>query len=122
MRSVLMVMGLAIVAIAIGLGFSSFKSKDLAPNPSERSAERQDTEDKKNPPEWAIANAENFKPPKDGAINVDINVVHVGLINIEVYPKAAPKTVKHFLDLVKSGFYNGIRFHRVSPKFAAEAG
>ena len=32
---------------------------------------------------------------------------------IELYPEYAPVTVKNFEKLVKSGFYDGLTFHRV---------
>ena len=35
-----------------------------------------------------------------------------GAITIETYPSEAPKTVEHFLALVKSNFYNRQHFHR----------
>ncbi|MBE7035294.1 MAG: peptidylprolyl isomerase [Ruminococcaceae bacterium] len=34
---------------------------------------------------------------------------------IELYPEVAPKTVKHFLETVKSGYYDGKVFHRTIP-------
>jgi peptidyl-prolyl cis-trans isomerase B (cyclophilin B) len=50
-------------------------------------------------------------------------VANRGRVTIELYPKDAPKTVAHFLDLVKKKkFYNGILFHRVRPGFVAQAG
>lgn len=38
-----------------------------------------------------------------------------GDIIIELYPEVAPKTVKHFLECVKSGYYDGKVFHRTIP-------
>jgi len=45
-----------------------------------------------------------------------------GIIEFETYPNEAPKTVAHILALVKRGFYNGIRVHRVVPKFVVQFG
>ena len=45
-----------------------------------------------------------------------------GTIEIETYPEDAPKTVAHVVALVKKGFYNGIRFHRVVPNFVIQGG
>jgi cyclophilin family peptidyl-prolyl cis-trans isomerase len=45
-----------------------------------------------------------------------------GSIEIETYPNEAPKTVAHILALVKRGFYNGIRVHRVAPNFVVQFG
>jgi cyclophilin family peptidyl-prolyl cis-trans isomerase len=38
-----------------------------------------------------------------------------GDIVIELYPKEAPKAVERIMSLVQSGFYDGLRFHRVEP-------
>lgn len=43
-------------------------------------------------------------------------------IEIELYPEAAPETVKNFLSLVNSGFYDGLTFHRVIPGFMIQGG
>jgi peptidyl-prolyl cis-trans isomerase B (cyclophilin B) len=45
-----------------------------------------------------------------------------GTIEFETYPEDAPKTVEHFLSLVRKGFYNGRRFHRVEPNFVIQVG
>jgi len=43
-------------------------------------------------------------------------------IEIELYPDAAPITVKNFIELVNKGFYNGLCFHRVIPGFMIQGG
>ena len=43
-------------------------------------------------------------------------------IDVELYPEHAPISVENFLDLVKSGFYNGLCFHRVIPGFMIQGG
>ncbi len=43
-------------------------------------------------------------------------------IKIELYPEIAPNTVKNFVSLVKKGFYNGLKFHRVIPGFMIQGG
>jgi cyclophilin family peptidyl-prolyl cis-trans isomerase len=45
-----------------------------------------------------------------------------GTIEFETYPEEAPKTVAHIVDLVKKGFYNGLRFHRADPNFVIQIG
>ena len=45
-----------------------------------------------------------------------------GKIVIELYADKAPKTVKNFLDYVKSGHFNGTIFHRVIPGFMIQGG
>lgn len=46
----------------------------------------------------------------------------LGSFIIEVYPKAAPKTVQNFLDYVDSKFYDGTIFHRIVPGFVVQGG
>ena len=43
-------------------------------------------------------------------------------IDIELYPEYAPKSVENFVDLVKSGFYDGLCFHRVIDGFMIQGG
>jgi cyclophilin family peptidyl-prolyl cis-trans isomerase len=38
-----------------------------------------------------------------------------GVLEIETFPEDAPKSVAHFVALVKRGFYRGQRFHWVQP-------
>ncbi|MDE2001072.1 MAG: peptidylprolyl isomerase [Patescibacteria group bacterium] len=45
-----------------------------------------------------------------------------GNIQLELYPKDAPKTVQNFLTLTQKGFYDGTKFHRVIPGFMIQGG
>ena len=45
-----------------------------------------------------------------------------GTIVAELYEAEAPKTVANFEKLANSGFYDGVRFHRVIPAFVAQGG
>lgn len=45
-----------------------------------------------------------------------------GDITVELDEKAAPKTVKNFLNYVDKGFYNGTIFHRVISGFMVQGG
>ena len=45
-----------------------------------------------------------------------------GLMVIEFFEQDAPIHVKNFLDLSRSGFYDGITFHRVIPDFMIQGG
>lgn len=45
-----------------------------------------------------------------------------GVIVIDLYKDKAPLTTANFLDLVDSGFYDGMIFHRVIPDFMAQVG
>ncbi len=45
-----------------------------------------------------------------------------GVFDVELNPKAAPKTVANFETYVKEGFYNGTIFHRVIDGFMIQGG
>jgi len=45
-----------------------------------------------------------------------------GVIRLELDSRRAPITVRHFLELVDNGFYDGTIFHRVIPEFMAQGG
>jgi len=45
-----------------------------------------------------------------------------GVIEIELYPADAPKTVTNFATLSKRGYYNNLTFHRVEPGFVIQGG
>ena len=40
----------------------------------------------------------------------------------ELYPDETPQTVANFVELAKSGFYDGLNFHRVIPNFVIQGG
>lgn len=53
---------------------------------------------------------------------VTIKMNNGEIIKAELYPEIAPNTVKNFVSLIKKGFYNGVKFHRVIPGFMIQGG
>lgn len=45
-----------------------------------------------------------------------------GTVKVEFYPADAPNTVASFIELADAGFYNGLKFHRVVPRFVVQGG
>jgi cyclophilin family peptidyl-prolyl cis-trans isomerase len=45
-----------------------------------------------------------------------------GEIVVDLFAGQAPMTVENFVNLARSGFYNGTTFHRVIPGFMAQGG
>lgn len=60
-----------------------------------------------------------FEEAAKGALRATLEIEGRGIIVVELYPAAAPKTVAHFVSLCKQNFYKGILVHRVEtdPKF-----
>jgi peptidyl-prolyl cis-trans isomerase B (cyclophilin B) len=53
---------------------------------------------------------------------VKIDMGDLGEMTLELFPSIAPITVKNFLDLVESSFYDGLIFHRVIKGFMIQGG
>jgi len=51
-----------------------------------------------------------------------IEMADGGVMRLELYPGIAPITVKSFIDLANSGFYDGLIFHRVIAGFMVQGG
>lgn len=49
-------------------------------------------------------------------------ITEVGEMTVEFYHNDAPNTVANFIKLAESGYYNGLRFHRVIPDFVVQGG
>jgi len=56
-----------------------------------------------------------------GEVLVEMNTT-LGAVKIKLFPEFAPKTVENFLGHAKSGYYNGIIFHRVIQDFMVQGG
>lgn len=53
---------------------------------------------------------------------IRITMLDGGVIDLELDPSAAPITCENFEKLVKSGFYDGLTFHRIIPGFMIQGG
>ena len=53
---------------------------------------------------------------------VTIEMENGSLIKAELYPQVAPNSVNNFISLARSGFYDGLIFHRVIPGFMIQGG
>lgn len=51
-----------------------------------------------------------------------IKIKNDGYMVVELYYDKAPNTVRNFISLAESGYYNGLTFHRVIPGFMIQGG
>jgi peptidyl-prolyl cis-trans isomerase B (cyclophilin B) len=58
-----------------------------------------------------------FAPKMKGIIYTNKGEMH-----IEFYDNDAPKTVSNFVKLAQSGYYDGLKWHRVLPDFVIQGG
>jgi len=59
--------------------------------------------------------------PSAPATSADVETER-GVIRIALDPARAPRTVENFARLARSGFFNGLNFHRVVPNFVIQDG
>ena len=57
-----------------------------------------------------------------GKYNIEIKIKDYGTIDATLAADVAPITVTNFVDLVKSGYYTGLKFHRIIDGFMMQGG
>lgn len=62
-----------------------------------------------------------IKPAEENDI-IAVMKTNFGEIKIKLFPEQAPKTVENFTEHAKSGYYNGLIFHRVIKDFMIQGG
>lgn len=72
----------------------------------------------------ALVPARSVRSQSKSAAPAPVIVVETvrGRFAIQTYPADAPKTIAHVVALVKQGFYDGQRVHRVQPGFVMQFG
>ena len=69
--------------------------------------------------EWNTPPAMEIDPTKSYQATIETNR---GVIELQLSPEYAPKTVNNFVFLAKQGFYDGVTFHRVISNFMIQGG
>ena len=64
----------------------------------------------------------DYNPEPYGIHHAVITVENYGAIPLELDGDTAPVTVKNFVELAKSGFYDGLTFHRIIESFMIQGG
>ena len=113
--------GIALLVLAaIGLAIFSthvHPGGDLPPTELQAEKDQKDADAKKALQDARKASIDHspgaFDAVKTGALHATLNFEGKQPIQIELYPAAAPKTVAQISGLIKKGFYNGIKVHRL---------
>lgn len=111
--------GVAIIGLAIGLYVVSgqtptdkyqIESKTLTLPPVTPEAK---------PNETPMTQTQTTPAPVGSMVTLKTNM---GDITLKLHSADAPKTVENFVTLSRSGFYNGVKFHRVIKGFMIQGG
>ena len=70
----------------------------------------------------ACGKKEDDSPYLKGKHHVEIEVADYGTIALELDADTAPISVTNFIELAKSGFYDGLTFHRIIEGFMIQGG
>lgn len=62
---------------------------------------------------------EKWTMPEKPVVVIETNQ---GSIEVELFPKVAPKACENFIKLAQKGYYNGVKFHRIIPEFMIQGG
>ncbi|KXN88078.1 Peptidyl-prolyl cis-trans isomerase cyp15 [Leucoagaricus sp. SymC.cos] len=91
--------------------------------PEDKSGDRDIFNERPTREEQSVAQASlaNATGPSPVANSATIHTT-VGDIHIRLFPQQAPKAVENFVGHARSGYFEGIVFHRVIPKFMIQTG
>ena len=98
-------------------------NKNYKPNPVSQQFNTKDNTTKDKESNTADERPQNMiKANMTSSDNIAILKTSLGNITIEFFPEAAPKHVNNFLNLSKTGFYDGTIFHRIVKDFVIQGG
>ena len=98
-------------------------NKNYKPNPVSQQLNTKDNTTKDKESNTADERPQNMiKANMTPSDNIAILKTSLGNITIEFFPGAAPKHVNSFLNLSKTGFYDGTIFHRIVKDFVIQGG
>lgn len=64
----------------------------------------------------------NYKKPEKGDEIIVMTIKDRGEVKIRLFPELLPRACANFAGLVKSGYYDGLSFHRVIKEFMIQGG
>lgn len=64
----------------------------------------------------------NYTAPEKGDEIISIKFKDYGTVKFRLFPEVAPKGVENFVEHAKSGYYDGLTFHRIIEDFMIQGG
>ncbi|WP_186578938.1 peptidylprolyl isomerase [Aquibacillus kalidii] len=132
-KLLLVFLAVAVVFGIAGCGTNSETDQTEEKNSSESQAKTDQTEEKKSDESPVEADQTDEKKSSESEEKTEYPTVDENpvatitmqggeQIIIELLPNIAPNSVANFISLAESGFYDGVIFHRVIPKFMIQGG
>jgi cyclophilin family peptidyl-prolyl cis-trans isomerase len=120
MRPALAIFGLIVAGVVLA-AFVSLRTTHPDPLPGEVPPKEATNTDNAKPDAKPTAKAgadseAPFDKVQAGKLRASLEIVGRGTIEMEFYPKAAPKTVAHIAELAGKNFWDKIKVHRVDTK------
>lgn len=64
----------------------------------------------------------NLTAPEKGDTIIEMDIKDYGTVKFRLFPEYAEKGVENFVELAKSGYYDGLTFHRIIRDFMVQGG
>lgn len=113
LKSSVIVLGLALLSAC------QPQSNDVVVDPYNQTSETSEQSSLPNTGEPSMRQLDDFEQITANQATISTTK---GDIVVELYQQQTPITVANFLNLAQSGFYDGIKVHRVEPGFVIQAG
>ncbi len=118
----LLLLLVVVAAATVGCGGSSEKKEEGESAMSSAPSSTPSGGQQLGPDGKPVKTLADFPDAQDGADVEAVLKTAKGDIVLEFFPDKAPVTVASFIHLARTGFYNGVRFHRVEPGFVIQGG
>jgi cyclophilin family peptidyl-prolyl cis-trans isomerase len=115
----------AIILLGILFSFYARKDAEVEPIPASTPVSVVTSSPTSSPSESAVTSgtAPDLTTDEAGLSKAVVTIeTNKGVIKYRFYPNDAPHTVARMIELIRSGFYNGLTFHRVVPDFVIQGG
>lgn len=123
LRTVIVITVVAVMSFAMLAGCDAGKTAGDEPDQMHGSAPLDSTEETEEGIPFEEEGSEmHVSPVQVSGTETAVIETSKGTIVLEFYPQDAPNTVASFIELADSGFYDGIKFHRVISGFVAQGG
>ena len=119
MKTILVILGLAIIGIGGYLLFHKSNNNPTASNTDTSSTSGTSTSDTATTPAVTPAPTDTTAVSDHPVATI---LTSMGTFVVTLDHTAAPKTVENFVKLANQGFYNGLKFHRVIKDFVIQGG